>query len=93
MNDLVQRTKKGIKRIINKVLDYICPYVPGGCLIPYGFSYLSDGAIVFRLPLPFRWRDYSVCRNEEVWGNANLYVSKHHGYQIFWVEDSYEYER
>jgi len=69
-----------------------------GCVAPYGFSYLWVNSLekyvyIFRMILPFRWRDYSIMRQEEVWGNAHLYFisekSKWRKRRIFidWMED------
>lgn len=55
--------------------------------IPIGLSRSYRGGFLFRIVLPFRWRDYCYYRDEETWGNLNFVLRTNHGFKFFWNAD------
>lgn len=77
---------KSIHSRFDCVIRFLCPRVKEGCIPPILFSMTYTNNLVFVLPLPFRWRNHSFMRGEEVWGTATL-LYRNKRIFIWWIED------
>lgn len=72
---------------LKSIWNTICPQIEDGVRVPCGFSWSIGWGITFRLPLPLRYKMWSVWRHHKVWGNLNLFIDTNRGFELWWCED------
>ena len=77
---------------VSALIARLAPVIPLGCVRPVGLSRTGQGGWILRVPLPFRWKDYSYISDRITWGDAVLFwaSSNWQGKSrvvIYWIPD------
>lgn len=74
-------------RLLQHFMTRFCPQIDKASMWPVGFSWLEYYGLMLRLPLPFRYKQYSYCKQRKLWGNVNLFISSRIGFKLWWCAE------